>query len=144
MNKTAKQVIEAGETTAVVDMAVEYNRQITALTKELDALKAALREKGVAQAALSGENNVQIEGTLGSAQVVMVKPAPKAKKGVDLLAAEANLPAETFAALFTKVTKVEIAEDYEAKVASLPTAQKAVLANLIEVVAQTPRVNLPK
>lgn len=144
MFKTAKEVVAAGQTTAVVDLAVEMNREITRLTKELDALKAALREKGITAAAVSGDNNVTIEGTLGSAQVVMVRPAPKAKKGVDLLAAEASLPAEVYGSLFTKKVVVEIADDYEAKVAALPAAQKAVLGNLVEVVASTPRVNLPK
>ena len=144
MNKSAKEVLAAGNVVETVDFAIEANRQIAALTKELDAIKAALREKGIALAAQTGDNNVAIEGTLGSAQVVMVKPAPKAKKGVDLLAAEASLPAEVYGALFTKKTVVEIADDFEAKVAALPTAQKAVVANLVEMVASTPRVNLPK
>ena len=144
MNKSAKEVVAAGETTAVVDMAVEMNRQITALTKELDALKAFIRERGIAAAALSGENNAQVEGTLGSAQVAMVKAAPKARKGADLLASEASLPADVFATLFVKKTVVEFAPDFEEKLVALPKAQRAVVENLVEMVASTPRVNLPK
>lgn len=142
MQKSASEVVAAGSVGSVVDMAVEMNREVARLTKELDVLKAALREKGLSEVALSGENNVTFEGTVGTAQVVAVRPAPRAKKGVDLLASEANLPADVWGSLFTKRVVVEIAEDYEAKVAALPTAQRAVLGNLVEVVAGTPRVNL--
>lgn len=144
MFKSAKDVVAAGNTVAVVDLAVEMNRQIQQLTKELDTLKAALREKGLAEVAATEGNHINLEGTLGTAQVVMVKPAPKAKKGVDLLSTEGNLPAEVWSSLFTKVTKVEIADDFEAKVAGLTTAQKAVVNNLVEMVQQTPRVNISK
>lgn len=142
--KSAKELVAAGETTAVVDAAIEANRTINALTKELDALKAFIREKGIAAAALSGENNAAIEGTLGSAQIAMVKAAPKARKGTDLLASEASLPADVFATLFVKKTVVEFAPDFEEKLVALPKAQRAVVENLVEMVASTPRVNLPK
>lgn len=142
MVKSAKSVIENGNIVEVVDLAVEANRTIAALTKELDAVKTFLREQGITALATGDKNNVTFDGTLGTAQVVAVKPAPKARKGADLLAAEASLPAEVFAALFTKKVVVEIADDYEAKVATLTTAQKAVLSNLVEVVASTPRVNI--
>lgn len=144
MLKSAKEVVQAGETVAVVDMAIEFNREVNRLTKELDALKAFIREKGIAAAALTGENNALVEGTLGAAQVAMVKAAPKARKGTDLLASEASLPAEVFSALFVKKTVVEFAPDFEEKLNALPKAQKAVVENLVEVVASTPRVNLPK
>lgn len=142
MNKTAKEIVAANNTTEMVDVAVEMNRQIAALTKELDVLKAAIREKGLVEVAKSGDNNVTLTGTVGTAQVVAVKAAAKAKKGVDLLATEGNLPADVWGSLFTKVVKVEIADDFEEKVAGLTTAQKAVVNNLVEMVAQTPRVTL--
>lgn len=144
MLKSAKDVIASGSVSEVVDFAIEANRTIAQLTKELDAIKVALRAKGVAEAALTGKNSAEIEGTLGTAQVVMLKPSPKAKKGVDLLASEAGLPAEVFASLFVKKTVVDFADDFETKLAALPTAQKAVINNLVEIVASTPRVNLPK
>ena len=49
-----------------------------------------------------------------------------------------------FAALFVKKVVVSIASDYETKLASLNPAQKAVLANFVEMSLSTPRVNLPK
>lgn len=142
MNKTAKEIVAAANTVEIVDVAVEYNREIARLTKELDVLKASIREKGLAEVAATGGNNVTLTGTTGTAQVACVKAAPKAKKGVDLLSTEGNLPAEVWASLFTKKVVVEIADDFEAKVAGLTTAQKAVVNNLVEMVAQTPRVTL--
>jgi hypothetical protein len=142
--KSASEVIASNITGEVVDFAIECNREVARLTKELDALKASIRATGIAQAALSGQNSVDLPGEFGVAQVVLVKAAPKAKKGVDLLASEPSLPAEVWGALFTKKVVVEIADDFEARVASLPAAQKAVVQNLVEVVAGTPRVNLPK
>jgi len=142
MFKSAKDVVAAGNTVEVVDVAVEINKEIARLTKELDALKVALREQGVGEVARTGLNNITLNGTVGTAQVVMVKAAPKTKKGVDLLAAEGNLPSDVFANLFTKRVVVDIADDFEVKVAGLTTAQKAVVNNLVEMVAQTPRVTL--
>lgn len=144
MLKSAKDVVASGVTASVVDFAIEADRTIKALTRELEVVKAALREKGLSEAALSGENSVEIEGTLGVAQIVMVRPTPKAKKGVDLLASEAGLPSEVFASLFVKRTVVDFAEDFEVKLSRLPPAQKAVIQNLVEITASTPRVNLPR
>ncbi len=142
MNKSAKEIVAAGNTVEVVDMAVEYNREIARLTKEMDVIKTFLREQGIAKVAATGDNNVTFTGTVGTAQVACVKSAPKAKKGVDLLASESNLPAEVWGALFTKRVVVDIADDFEAKLASLTTAQKAVVNNLIEMVDQTARVTI--
>ena len=144
MLKSAKDVVASGNVGEVVDFAIEANRTIAALTKELEECKVALRASGVAQAALSGENAIELDGLLGKAQIVMVKATPKVKKGVSLLASEAGLPADIFAALFVKRTVVDFAEDFEVKLAGLSTAQKAVIQNLVEIVPSTPRVNLPK
>lgn len=142
MNKNAQEIVAAGNVTQIVDVAVDMNRQIAALTKELDILKAAIREQGMSAVAQTGDNNITLTGSVGTAQVVMVKAAPKAKKGVDLLAAAANLPEAVWASLFTKKVVVEIADDFEQKVAGLTTAQKAVVGNLVQMVEQTPRVTL--
>lgn len=140
--KLATDIIASNDTVSMVDAAVEMNREIARLSKELDALKTALRHQGIAHVATTGLNHHTFEGTIGSAQVVAVKPSPKAKKGVDLLASENSLPSDVWTSLFTKVTKVEFAPDFEQRMASLTTAQKTVLSNLVEMVEQTPRVNL--
>lgn len=142
MFKTAKEVLANNNLVETVDVAVEINREVARLTKELELLKTALRDQGVAQVAVTGDNNITFTGSIGTAQVACVRPTPKAKKGVDLLTTENSLPAEIWSALFTKVTKVEFASDFEAKVAGLTTAQKAVVGNLVEMVEGTPRVTI--
>ena len=142
MNKNAQEIVAAGDVTVIVDVAVEMNRQVAALTKELDLLKAAIRERGLSEVARTGDNNITLTGSVGTAQVACVKAAAKAKKGVDLLAAESNLPADVFASLFTKRVVVDIADDFAEKLAGLTTAQKAVVGNLVQMVEQTPRVTL--
>ena len=126
----------------IIDQALDLNRTIAKLTKELEALKGQIREAGLAQAALKGENSATLEGSAGVAQVVCVKDVIKARKGADLLASESSLPEEVWSSLFVKVTKVEIAPDFEAKLEGLSKAQKAVVGNLVESVPQTARVTL--
>ncbi len=140
----AKEIVASGSVTTAVDAAIELNREVNAASKELEVLKGFIRKAAEAKAALEGGSNTELEGSLGVAQVVFPKAAPKAKKGVDLLSAEAALPEAVFATLFTKRVVVEFAPDFEEKMATLTPAQKAALANLVEVVAATPRVNLPK
>lgn len=144
MEKTAKEVVASGSVRSMVDYAIEVNRQIVASTKELEEMKVALREKGQEVSNLLGKNQVEIEGNLGVAQITFVKSQVKPKKGVDLLAAEGNLPPEVFNLLFVKKTVVEVASDFEGKQGALTPAQRMVLANLVEIVPSTPRVNLPK
>jgi len=146
MLKSAKDVLASKSVEVVVDFAIETNREVAALTKELEAVKPFLRAEGVKLACATGENSAELVGNLGVATIVGVKPTPKAKKGMDLASLEATLPAEVFASLFVKkvVVVVEVAEGYEAKLAALTTPQKAVLANFVEVVGSTARVNLPK
>ena len=145
MIKSAKEIVAAGLTQEVVDMAIETNRQVTALVRELDVLKSYIRDLGAAAAARSGENNALVEGILGSAQVAMVKATPKARKGTDLSeVAEGTLPADVFSALFIKKTVVEFSPDFEEKLNALPLSQRAMVSYLVEIVESKPRVNLPK
>lgn len=142
--KTAKEIVSEGCVSVAVDAAIETNRTITAASKELETLKTYLRAEATKVAAVQGGTNAELTGSLGVAQVVFPKATPKTKKGVNLLASEASLPPEVFAALFTKTVVVDFAKDFEEKLATLTTAQKAVVANLVELPAATPRVNLPK
>jgi hypothetical protein len=146
MLKSSKDVLSAGDVSSVVDFAIELHREVTQLTKELEALKPYLRAEGVKRQALSGENSVEIAGKLGVATIVGVKPVPMAKKGMDLASLEASLPPEVFHSLFVKrvAVVVDIAADYETKALRLNPAQKAVLSNYVEITTSTPRVNLPK
>jgi len=144
MLRSAKDVVTSGDVASVVDYAIEANRQIVQLTEELEILKAALRQRGVVEAASTGETMIDIEGHLGKAQIVLVKPHPKARKGVDLLASEAGLPPAAFKALFVKRTVVDLAPDFDKQLRLQPPRVQTVIRNLVETVSSTPRVNLPK
>jgi len=142
MLKSAKSVIASGNTSEIVDFAIEANREVSATTKELEAAKAALREAGSKKAALSGEANVTLEGSLGSAQVVFPKEAPKVKKGRDIAELLSALPAEIFSGLFQ--VEYKVTADFAEKLADLTAAQRATVGNIVELVTATSRVNLPK
>jgi hypothetical protein len=144
--RTAKDVLASDSIEAVVDFAIEVNREVVSLSKELEAVKPFLRDEGMRLAALNGTNSAELVGNMGAATIVGVKPSPKPKRGMDLASLEAVLPPEVFYSLFTKkvVVTVEIADSYESKLGLLTAQQRAVLANYIEVVGATPRVNLPK
>lgn len=144
MLRSAKDVVASGDAAAVVDYAIEANRQIVQLQAELDILKDALRKRGMNEAAMTGETSISVGGRLGTAQIVLVRPQPRARKGVDLLASEAGLPPEVFNALFVKRTVVDLAPDFIEKVSKLPRGLQTVITNLVETVASTPRVSLPK
>ena len=116
-------------------------------TKGLDALKSPLREAAKALAASTGETKAEIAGSLGVATVVFPGPQPKLIKGMvdaDALALEASLPKAVFDSLFSKVTKVAFADDFEKKLAALPTAQQSVIKKVVGIEEPTARVNLPK
>jgi hypothetical protein len=142
MLKSAKEVVATGNLTEVVDFAIEVNREITSATKELEVAKAALRDEGSKKAALGGETNISLDGTLGSAQVVFPKEAPKVKKGRAIAELLAALPAEVFGSLFAVEYKID--PEFASKLAGLTAAQRAAVANIVELTTATPRVNLPK
>lgn len=142
MLKSAKSVVASGSVSEVVDFAIEANREVTSLSKELDVAKAALRDAGSKAAALSGETNVSLVGSLGAAQIVFPKEAPKVKKGRDIAELLSALPAEIFSGLFQ--VEYKVAADFAEKLAGLTAAQRAAVGNIVELVAATSRVNLPK
>lgn len=144
MLRSARDIVASGDAASIVDYAIEANRQITQLQEELDILKDALRKRGTVEATSQGKSSVEIEGRLGKAQVTLVPPSLRARRGVDLLASAAGLPSEVFDALFIKRVVVDFAPDFKAKVAQLPRGLQTVISNLIETASSTPRVHLPK
>lgn len=140
MLKSAKQVVESGIVSEIVDFAVECDREIKATTKELEVAKTALREEGTKKAALSGESNVTIQGSIGSAQVVFPKESPAVKKGRSIAELLSALSPEDFAALF--VTEYKPSAEFAEKLASMTPAQRAAVGNIVELKTATARVNL--
>jgi len=140
MLKTAKEVIATGNVSEMVDFAVECDREIKATTKELEVAKVALRDEGSKKAALSGESNVTIQGSIGSAQVVFPKESPAVKKGRSIAELLSALSPEDFAALF--VTEYKPSAEFAEKLASMTPAQRAAVGNIVELKTATARVNL--
>ena len=140
MLKTAKEVIATGNVSEMVDFAVECDREIKATTKELEVAKVALRDEGSKKAALSGESNVTIQGSIGSAQVVFPKESPSVKKGRSIAELLSVLSAEDFAALF--VTEYKPSAEFAERLASMTPAQRAAVGNIVELKTATARVNL--
>ncbi len=138
--KTAKQLVEQGVLTAIVDFGVETDRAIKSLTKALEFIKDHLREEALEIVAHTGEKNAKILGTVGSVTIAFAASKPKAKKKVDLLAAEQTMAPELWATFFRKVVTVEIAEDAEARLAALEPAQQAAISQLIEIDRPNPSV----
>lgn len=155
MLKTANEVIAHGDVRAVVDFAVEVNREIAANTKELNTAKAHLRADarksvcsfmGVAlrDKAPQPDGSVDIEGNLGTATVVFDKDTPKIRKGQTLKDIEPNLPEETFASLFTREVVVRPVKDFVDRLGDLSAAEREVIDRFLEVKPTTPKVYLPK
>jgi len=148
----AASVLAGNNVSEVVDFAIESSRSAKHFAAEVDQTKPFFREIASAKAALSGEKMVILEGILGAVQVVFPGLVVQAKvigkdKKADLLQLEGQLSAELFHALFRKRTVIEFAdaaEDYQAKLAKLTPAQQGLLANFVEVVESTPRVNIAK
>jgi hypothetical protein len=146
MLKTASEVIAQGDTKAVVDFAIEANREVTATSRELNKAKAHLREdarKGSDRDELEG-TSVDIGGNLGTATVVFDSDTPKTRKGQDLKGIEPNLSEETFARLFTKEVVVKPVKDFLDHLGELSSAERAVVTRFIEIKPTTPKVYLPK
>lgn len=140
--KTASDVISCGSLADAVDYAISASRELVALERELSEIKRYLRDEGLKLAAQKGDRSVKLEGSLGRAQIVFVKPSPKARRGANLLEAEKNLPSEVFQRLFVKKVTVEIVPDFEERVRSLTLPQRAVLQKLIRILPSTPRLSL--
>lgn len=145
MLKSANEVIATGDTKAIVDFAIETNRQIHTETEDLKQAKEFLRKVAETDFAVNvTEKSVELPGNIGTATVTFPKPSWRPRKGVDLLACCENLPDEVFSKLFVFKTIVEFAPDFEDKLEALSAADRAVIDNLVEAAPTTPRVNLPR
>lgn len=144
MEKTAKEVIAAGDVRAAVDFAIELHRRITALSRELDEAKRYLREIAKEEVGDSGLRTTEIIGHLGTASVVFEKDTVKTKRDMVLADIEENLSDETFARLFVTRVVVDPTPDFLDKLASLSPVERAVLDNFLDILPSTPKVYLPK
>ena len=141
MLKKASEVIASGNVGSVVDFAIEANREVASSQRELDAAKAYLRGRALAQR-VGRQDLVELEGHLGLASVAFSPDTAKAKKGKDLKDLEANLSPGTFALLFTKMIVITPVKELPELLGTLEEAERLVVERFLEVKPTTPKVFL--
>lgn len=144
MLKSAQDVLASGDVRAIVDFAIEANRTVVSTTAELRVVKLHLR--ALAEAEKRGNprlTNVKFEGLTGVAQVVLGKPVPHGRKGMNLRDLRKVLSEELYASLFNEIVQVDVSEDYETNYSQLNPSQRIVVDRYVEFAPPTSRVNLP-
>lgn len=143
MLKRASEIIAQGDERAVVDFAIESNRELATVGRELELAKGHLRKVALGRAG-NGEGPVEIEGNLGVASVAFGPAGVKARKGRDLRDIEANLSEDTFRRLFTKRLQVVPHKDLATLVASVEGGERDVIDQFLAISPSTPKVFLPR
>lgn len=143
MLKSASEVIAQGDERAVVDFAIESNRELATINGELDKAKSHLRKLALGRVE-NEVDRVEIDGALGVATIVFGPSSVKGRKGKDLRDLEANLSEETFRRLFVKRVMVSPVENFASLVASVPTSEREVIERFVQVSPSTPKVYLPR
>jgi hypothetical protein len=145
MRKSASEVIAEGDLSAVVDLAIDLNREVSAAEKELNELKVYLR--GVARSQKHGAAEVELEGLSGTISVTFPGLQLKTKKGVDLRDLEVNIGPAAFAKLFLRTIEIVPAmppDDFLEVLATLSPADQAKIKNFIAISEQTAKVYVPR
>lgn len=138
-------MIAEGDLRAVVDYAIDLNREKVWLDKELEETKVYLRAEARKRA--GGSFAVDLEGNLGTATVTFPGVSMKVKKGKDLQDVEVNVEEHVFAQFFTRtivVVPAMPADDFLDEMAALPRTVQIKIRTFLDFEDQTPRVNLPK
>lgn len=144
MLQTAQEVIASGDERAVVDYAVEVNREISRAQVELDEAKVFLR-KLAAERRGADDDAVEIDGNLGVATVAFpARPDVKLRKGRDLRDIEVNLSEEGFRRLFVRTIQVRALEELPDLLEGLSKADRDAVDLFLEITPKTPKVNLTK
>ncbi len=145
MRKSAAEVISEGDLGAVVDLAIEINRQAVEAGKELDELKVYLR--GIARAKQHGAAEVELDGLSGTISVTFPGLLLKSKKGADLKDLEVNIGPAVFAKLFLRTIEIKpamSADDFLEVLGTLSAVDQTKVKHFVEVSEQTPKVYVPR
>lgn len=138
-------MIAEGDLKAVVDYAIDLNREKAWLDKELEETKVYLRAEARNRA--GGSFAVDLEGNLGTATVTFPGVSMKVRKGRDLQDLEVNVEPVVFSEFFTRTVVVVPsmpADDFLDAMAKLPSTVQLRIKTFLDFEDQTPRVNLPK
>lgn len=148
LTKTAEEILASKNVGLVNDFAIERNRLAAEASRDVEVCKLFLRLVGQRIAYREDELEAEIRSTLGTTLVVIPPSKPCFRSGTEAETVEASLPAEIFSALFVKrvIVTVEPVSDFEKKLQAmdLTPRTRALLANLVEMVPQQPKVILPK
>lgn len=147
IEKVSIQVnVDRAEASRKVERAVELNREIKENIKELDQLKAELRElaaTGVFPKTETGAVEIRaIESEL-CATIAYCKDTPAIMKGADTTQLAA-LTQGQFDLMFCRVVKMQSAEKFEAAFTALPKKVQGIVKRVVVWVPNTPQVNLSK
>jgi hypothetical protein len=145
MVRRAAEVIAEGDPSAVVDFAIDLNRKVFQLNKELEEAKEYLRQEARKKDKRAAE--VELEGLSGTISVVFPGLTLKVKKGADLKNLEVNLSPEIFAKLFFRTIEIKpahAADDFVEILGSLSPADQERVNRFIEAVDQTAKVFVPR
>lgn len=145
MKRKASEVIAEGDLSAVVDYAIDLNREKVWLDRELEETKIYLRE--VAREQQAGAFAVDLDGKLGTATVTFPGITLKVKKGKDLRDVQENVDDEVFSEFFNRAVVVVAAmpaDDFLEAMNRLPRTVQLRIRTFLDFEDQTPRVNLPK
>lgn len=147
IEKVSIQVnVDRAEVSRKVERAVELNREIKESIKELDQLKAELREfagTGVFPKTETGAVEIRALESELCATVTYPKDTPAIMKGADTTLL-ASLTQGQFDLMFCKVVKMQPAEKFEAAFAALPKKVQTIVKRVVVWVPNTPQVNLSK
>jgi hypothetical protein len=145
VKKKASDVIAKGDLSAVVDYAIDLNREKVWIDQQLEEAKVFLRAEARKRAA--GSFAVELEGKLGTATIAFPGLKLAVKKGKDLRDIEVNLEDVIFAEMFNRsvvVVPAMPADDFLEAMSQLPRVAQLNIRTFLDFEEQTPRVNLPK
>ncbi len=145
MRKRAADLIAEGDLGAVVDLAVDLNRQDFETTRELNEVKAYFRE--IAKAKQHGAAEVELDGLTGTVSVAFPGLTLKVRKGADLKDLEVNIGPEAFSKLFFRTIEIKpalSADDFLEVLATLDPIDQNKVKLFIEASELTPKVYVPR
>lgn len=115
-NITVQVAVDLAEVHRKVDRGVELNRLIKEQEKELEAIKAYLREQaatGAFPATETGTVEIRSEETQNCVQVIPCKDTPGLIKGVDMTSLKSQLTQGQFDLMFREVIVMQPAAAFE-------------------------------
>lgn len=129
-----------------VDRAVELNRSIKAMAKELEELKARFREVAATGSFPKTETgSVELRSDMDNcATVCYSKDTPRVIKGADLGSLKEHLTRGQFSMMFEQVIVMRSVEDFENCFANLTKADQNRVKKCVAWTPNTPAVQLSK